>query len=153
MIGRNREGWLVGNTHRQCTRCGVIYKMTSKMPFCGECNSTRVKGRDLRKKILARAKNRAKERGIPFDLVYTDIIIPEYCPILGIKLEEVKGHSGCYDQSPSLDRIVPKLGYVKGNVQVISSLANHMKASANKKQMLLFANWVLENQDNIPDSD
>jgi hypothetical protein len=38
-----------------------------------------------------------------------------------------------------LDKIIPELGYVKGNVRIISTLANTMKSNATKDQLLTFA--------------
>jgi hypothetical protein len=77
--------------------------------------------------MLKRAENRAKDKNIPFDINLSDIVVPEYCPILGIKLQVGKG-SGPSDASPSLDRIVPQLGYTKGNIMVISMKANKIKS-------------------------
>jgi hypothetical protein len=77
--------------------------------------------------MLRRARNRAKKNNIPFDLEIEDIIIPEVCPILGIPLIHQKG--GVFDNTPSLDKIIPSLGYVKGNVAVISWKANVMKSN------------------------
>lgn len=67
---------------------------------------------------------RAKERNLPYDLELTDIVIPEVCPLLGVSL--VRDFSD-RSASPSLDRVDPKKGYVKGNVRVISMKANRMK--------------------------
>jgi hypothetical protein len=77
--------------------------------------------------MLKRAEKRAKDRGILFDIDLSDIDIPETCPILNIKLEVGKGR-GPSDTSPSLDRIDPSKGYVKGNVMVISMRANKIKS-------------------------
>jgi hypothetical protein len=77
--------------------------------------------------MLKRAEKRAKDRGIPFDITVSDIVIPEICPILNIKLEIGKG-KGPSDSSPSLDRIDPSKGYVEGNVMVISMRANKIKS-------------------------
>ena len=86
--------------------------------------------------MLKGAEVRAKKNGIPFNLKKSDIEIPEVCPILGIPLF-VSG--GCVSQSsPSLDKKIPKLGYVKGNVAVISHLANAMKNSATPEQLRMF---------------
>ncbi len=94
--------------------------------------------------ILSSARNRARKKNIPFDLTVKDIIIPTHCPILGIPLTRNMGtHGGCVS-SASLDKIKPELGYVKGNVQVISLLANNMKSSANEEQLKQFAKWILE---------
>ncbi len=35
-------------------------------------------------------------------------------------------------------------GYTKDNIQVISRLANQMKANADKEQMIKFAEWILK---------
>jgi hypothetical protein len=86
--------------------------------------------------LLSRIKSRAKRRNIPFNLEISDLIIPTHCPILGIKLEI--GVKGNYFNSPSVDRIDNTLGYVKGNVAIISCKANSMKNSASKEEMKLF---------------
>jgi len=142
---KNREGWLVSDTHRQCTNCLVIYELTSKtVTLCGVCNSGRVKSQSPEIKMWRRAKSRVVKSGVPFDIEVSDIIIPEFCPILGIPLVVHKGRAGGENHSPALDRIDNDLGYVKGNIQVISHLANCMKSSANPEQLILFAEWVLE---------
>lgn len=94
--------------------------------------------------LLASARNRAKKKNLPFDLKVEDIVIPELCPILGIKLTRNLGKHGGSASSASLDRIVPSKGYVKGNVKVISLLANNMKSNASEEQLFMFAQWVLE---------
>lgn len=78
--------------------------------------------------FIYRARARAKKLGIPFDLDESDIIIPELCPILGIRLILGTGFETTgRDNSPSLDRVIPDLGYVKGNVRIISKKANTIK--------------------------
>ena len=49
--------------------------------------------------------------------------------------------------TPSLDRINPKLGYVKGNVQVISWRANNIKRDATAEELRLVADFVARQQD------
>jgi len=75
--------------------------------------------------IWMETKKRAQKRGIPFDIEISDIVIPKVCPILEIEL--TFGVGKVHDASPSLDRIVPEKGYVKGNCFIISSKANRMK--------------------------
>lgn len=77
--------------------------------------------------LIAAAKCRAKKQSLPFNLKKTDIIIPEFCPVLGIKLNFNIGQKCGGDNSPSIDRIIPELGYVTGNIQVISKRANSIK--------------------------
>ncbi len=141
----NRQGNLENITHRQCTQCGTMFERpttTSVMTWCKSCNNTRVKANSLEYKMLARAKSRAKYRELPFNLELSDIVIPDYCPVLGIKLVATRGKSGAFVASPSLDRIKPDLGYIKGNIQVMSQLANQMKNNATPEQLLKFAEWV-----------
>jgi hypothetical protein len=94
--------------------------------------------------LLTSARNRARKKGIPFNLTVDDIVIPEFCPILGVKLTRNMGSHGGTSTSASIDKIIPELGYVKGNIQIISLLANNMKSSANSEQLVVFAKWVLE---------
>ena len=97
--------------------------------------------------MYSSARERAKKKNILFNIAREDIEIPEMCPILKVKLQSKFGSHGGGPFSPSLDRIIPELGYVKGNVRVISLLANNMKSSANTEQLITFANWVKENID------
>ena len=71
------------------------------------------------------AKRRAKAKNLPFNLTYSDIVLPEKCPVLGIPLQFNKQFSK-FD-SFSLDKIVPEKGYVKDNIVVISLKANQIK--------------------------
>jgi hypothetical protein len=93
----------------------------------------------IESRMLSRCKNRAKKNGIPFDLTVEDIIIPNVCPVLGIKLipKIMEGRKGYYPDSPSLDRIDPSLGYIKGNVRVISARANLLKNDATVAELRL----------------
>ena len=83
--------------------------------------------------ILGQVRNRAKNRGIPFNLTREDIVIPKVCPILGLPLHI--GTGGPAPDSPSLDRIDPKYGYIKGNVHVISHRANTIKSDATVDEL------------------
>ena len=95
------------------------------------------------KDILRRAKHQAIKRNLDFDLTLEDIVIPDLCPYLKIPLTTIAGQGRCWSNI-SLDRIDSSKGYVKGNVQIMSDLANRMKSSATKEQMIQFAKSVLE---------
>ena len=88
------------------------------------------------------AKQRAKRDGFDFNLCKEDIVIPSVCPVLGIELKVNAGGKVPTDNSPTLDRIHPKIGYIKGNIIVISSLANKIKSSANYRQILSVGRWL-----------
>jgi hypothetical protein len=85
------------------------------------------------------ARNRARRKGLPFNIEVADIIIPDVCPILQIPFD-MSGNRSQY--SPSLDRIIPDLGYVKGNIMVVCDKANAMKNCATFDELRLFADWV-----------
>ena len=89
------------------------------------------------KSMFSAAKNRAKTKGVPFDIDVSDIIIPEFCPVLGLRLVSHIGRRGPLDDTPSLDRIRPEGGYVRGNIWVISSRANRMKNDATLGELEL----------------
>ena len=92
--------------------------------------------------MVSSAKMRAKKLGLDFNITPDDISIPEVCPILGIPLFK-SDKQGANPNSPSLDRLIPKKGYVKGNVWVISKLANYTKNSASFEELFNFAMWVI----------
>lgn len=95
--------------------------------------------------MVRTVRHRAKKKGLEFNLTKEDFTIPEFCPVLGLRLEQNigNGHGGA-DNSPSIDRIDNTKGYIKGNVQVISRLANAMKSNATPEQLIEFARWVME---------
>jgi hypothetical protein len=82
--------------------------------------------------LWQRARKRAADRGIPFDLPFDEVVIPPNCPVLGIPLK-VGGERS--PNSPSLDRIIPKRGYVSGNVRVISDRANRLKSDRDLQSL------------------
>lgn len=96
--------------------------------------------RDPRANWLAAARSRAKRAGVPFDLTKDDIDIPTHCPVLGHKLEI--GDRRQSETAPSLDRLRPERGYVKGNVFVISYQANRWKNNASPAALRAIADWV-----------
>ena len=91
------------------------------------------------KALLDGIRSRAPRKGIPFNIDETDIPIPEYCPVLGVPivLEPFR-----HDHGPSVDRILPELGYVKGNVRIICNLANRIKSNASLEQLRLIVAYV-----------
>lgn len=94
-------------------------------------------------KLFNRAKSNAKHRNMDFNLELSDIVIPKLCPYLNIELltEHVDSTHQHYATN---DRIDSNLGYVKGNVQTISKLANTMKTNATEEQLITFATNILK---------
>lgn len=102
------------------------------------------RARDYRKHYVRymwkQIRIRAVRQGIPFDLTEADIVIPEYCPVLGMPL--AVGTWGKTEASPSLDRFVPSLGYVRGNVAVISNRANRLKSDGTLDEYVKLVRWM-----------
>ena len=98
------------------------------------------------KHMWKNARSRAKRFGIPFDITVEDVraVWPRdnRCPILGIPFE-VGRNKGPDVDSPTLDRVVPKMGYVIGNIAVISKRANAMKNDeTNPDNFRKLADWL-----------
>lgn len=83
------------------------------------------------KVMLHSARVRARKLGLPFDITIDDVraCVPKdgRCPITGEQFVRNEGKGGGGPRSMSLDRIFPHLGYVRGNIAVISHLANTLK--------------------------
>lgn len=97
--------------------------------------------------MIRNVKHSAKRRNLEFNLEYTDIELPLTCPILNVPL----AYKGNF-QDPfyaTIDRIDNSKGYIKGNIMVLSRLANCMKNSATNEQLKTFCiniTKIIENQ-------
>jgi hypothetical protein len=96
---------------------------------CRACETEYRRNHHHEEKYLLRASRlRARKLGVDFNLTLDDIIVPETCPLLEIPLS--RGLEHLHDFSPTMDRIDPTRGYVRGNVMVISHRANRIKNNA-----------------------
>lgn len=91
----------------------------------------------------------AKKQNVPMDFksvaelaTYILSIAPTKCPVFN-KPFAARG-TGFSNWSPSIDKIEPRKGYVPGNIQIISMLANCMKRNATPAQLKQFAQWALK---------
>ena len=139
---KNRETIL--EKDKQKRKLGLRVKSKPTLKTRLEQNSKR---KELRRKspelsLYTEAKNRAKEKGLEFSILLDDIFVPPVCPILLIPLKT--GTGKLQSSSPSLDRVDNSKGYTKDNIMVISYLANRMKSSASKEQLLQFSIYMLE---------
>lgn len=87
------------------------------------------------------ARKRARVNDAEFTITVDDVVVPEFCPLLGIRL--APGELVAGPCSPSLDRIDSSKGYVPGNVWVLSHKANRMKNNATVAELVTFAEAVL----------
>jgi hypothetical protein len=97
------------------------------------------------KNVYKNVKKRATELGLPFDLTrrYIEGIIPDTCPVFDTPFT-FYGNQKMKGTSASLDRLKPELGYVEGNVRVISIKANNIKSNATAKDVAKVAQWMYE---------
>lgn len=91
-----------------------------------------------RERLLGEARKRAREKGIAITITVDDIVIPQKCPALGIPL----AFDGKRENWPSLDRLDNSLGYVPGNVFVISCRANKIKNDATLAEIEAIARYM-----------
>jgi len=96
------------------------------------------------KSLKVNAVYRASKEGYKSDLTidYLLKIFPKdfICPALGVKMEW--GNKKGTRTSPSLDKIIPDKGYMKGNVAFISLKANSIKSDATSEEVIKVAKWL-----------
>lgn len=81
------------------------------------------------------AAERALTAELPFAISLKDLLpLPSKCPALGVRLFYERVNSP-RESRVSLDRIVPSLGYVPGNVALISFRANAVKNKYSLKEL------------------
>ena len=145
---------------KRCPTCGTVQNAnqfskcrSTKDGLDSQCLQCRAKYKQANPvlvqtgKMLTNARARAIKKGLIFDIDHNYIrsIIPSHCPILGMPLEwsSQRGNGRvALPNSPSLDRIDPSKGYVKGNVWIISSKANRIKSDASHEELKLVTEAV-----------
>ncbi|NDB84552.1 MAG: hypothetical protein EB127_17895 [Alphaproteobacteria bacterium] len=122
---------------------GHLAKRFSHNGVCYDCviesnknwydkNKTDVEWR--KKRLFNHLKKRAIGKNVPFDIEFSDIIWPESCPVFGYVLEYDNSDKPKHN-SASIDKVIPELGYVKGNVRVISYRANWLKQDSTVEEL------------------
>jgi len=132
-----------------CKQCGMTKAVhlfrVENQSRCIECLSQLNKSyrtaseEKYLKSLLRHRKNQAKKARVPFNITLGDLPpIPKVCPVFGhhLVIGTTRKNQG---QAPSLDRIRPELGYVPGNVQIISHRANTLKNNARVWELLKVA--------------
>jgi ribosomal protein L40E len=139
-----------------CGRCGET-KPTSDFNLCSsrgdglgwQCRICNIANLRDRRRIdpvgvwAVKAYNGAKGRAIKCGLVFhltaklLKSIAPTECPVLGIPLDYtgVGGRGGARN-APTVDRIIPALGYIPENIIVVSMRANAVKSDASPEEIL-----------------
>lgn len=145
--------WLIENPYdnlqpKRCSKCQemlprIKFYISRKsqeglQPWCSPCRHAR-HANNPALQMLSNARSRAKRYNLEFNITLNDIVVPDMCPMLNIKLKVgIKAE----DNSPSLDRIDNTLGYIKGNVHVISSKANTIKNVATIEDLEMILSYL-----------
>src|SRR5208283_3169207 len=117
---------------------------------CLLCHNSRPQHPTHERMMFYGARKRASELSLDFSITIDDIrgVWPKdgRCPILGIELRHNVGR-GPWPQSPSLDRIKPHHGYVRGNIAIISHRANLIKQKETDPEVFeAMARWLRGHQ-------
>lgn len=121
-----------------------LYYETNKAEILEQQKEKRIANPEIL--LFRNAKGRARDASVPFTIEVKDIVVPDICPILWIPL--TVGSEVLHDGSPTLDRRTPELGYVKGNIAVLSHRANTIKNNGTADEHRLIADWM-EGKSNI----
>lgn len=150
---REKMGKRFATCHVVRCDCGKIYNLRAEnwgiTPRCWDCTAgdkelqkyrrdQRVKksnlalnSHTLEYRLWNAARKRARKKNLEFNLKFSEVDIPDRCPILGIELHKTvkarKKSQTAEDNSPSIDRIDSSKGYVAGNIEIISWRANNLK--------------------------
>ena len=117
---------------------------------CKSCEKKRMEERYKKNPIpqmLSNSKIRAKNKNVPHNITTKDIndICPKdnKCPVLNINFEMGYKNKKTKSYAPSLDRIEPKKGYVKGNILVVCDIVNRLKSDASIEDLRRISNFFI----------
>lgn len=95
------------------------------------------------KEALIRCRFRAKRDNCKCVITINSLrkLAVDYCPVLGLKLDYSLGNKIARENSPSVDKINPNLGYTKNNTIIISFKANTIKQNASSFELMKVAEF------------
>ena len=101
--------------------------------------------------MCSSAKKRASKIYLDYNLTteYLISIAPDICPVFNKPLKYGGGQKT--KMSASVDRIDNNEGYIIGNVQIISYLANLMKSEADPEELIQFSEWAMRSIEKAQD--
>ena len=90
--------------------------------------------------FFRRKKQNARKTKWEWSIELSDLDFPKFCPVLGIELDWFAEARA--ENSPSIDRIDSTLGYVRGNVAVMSWRANRIKNDGTAEEHQKIATFL-----------
>ena len=133
-----KECIINGSEIKRAQSCGCEKGVSPDQREAFQLNKTHF----FERRLLNYARRNSKRRGEECSLELEDIVIPEYCPLLGIKLDTSSGSK--QDTSPSVDRIDSSKGYTRENVWVISQRANRIKNNSTIEELRMIYEGLLQ---------
>jgi hypothetical protein len=85
---------------------------------------------------------------LEWDFTVEELIVPDYCPVLGIPLFFTEGKNT--DNTPTMDRVDNTKGYTRDNIEIISYRANRIKNNASLDELVSIVMYVAEHQTHKP---
>jgi len=135
-VKRDVKIWCAGNVDRR-REIANRYSRSEKRRIVERASRY---GANIARYIFQHAKQRARIKGIEFSICKDDVVIPDFCPLLGVR---INSDSGDVDSRPSLDRVDNSKGYVPGNVLVVSHRGNRLKNDSSAKELMMLAKTCL----------
>lgn len=129
----------------ECILCGGPVGFSNKSGICSinaECR--RVMQRQWGESnypilVLSQTRARARKGNLPFNLKPGDIPEPpSECPCCERQIRRRMGKNN----SPQLDKIIPALGYISGNIQWLCGRCNRLKGEASGDELMRLAIFV-----------
>lgn len=103
--------------------------------------------------LMCNVRQRAKKWDVPCDIdgaYLLELYIEQdgKCPISGqsFELSNRNGVKNVLPNAMSVDRIESSKGYVKGNVRILSIIANYCRGRWTDEEVYTFCNQVMENK-------
>jgi len=84
----------------------------------------------------------ARRRGTDFTIEMIDLDWPKDCPVHGVRLLYGPDHGVNNPDQATIDRIDNSLGYISGNVAIMSRRANILKRDATLAELQRLVKWL-----------
>ena len=136
---------------RTCYRCQVKFVGCHRRN-CPTCIAVLSSRREIRiylqksRSLRGCARTRALRYGLPFALGLEEVALlmadTQRCPCCDRAINYQHRGTGFAHESPSIDRVIPSLGYVIGNIAIICMRCNLVKGDASAGELRDVANWL-----------